>query len=246
MKKSVSLLAALGLTVSLAGAFSVQAESPEQSLEDVVLEEQAKTEASSIDESTLREHSDIDRGIFDVGSQDIVTISSDGLFDIDSPALGIQLYPAYGWLVFTQDLGLQFDQYYLTFSDPVGIAKELVNEGKHLFMVDYDFQNAIYIQYSDDALGKVIGNAANLSQDDEATVLKLVSSMYFGGQNVKPVTIGDYRYYSFADTDNGFYVYETYVNGICVDIYLENFYGQAPEDYILEDLESMLSDISFY
>ena len=51
--------------------------------------------------------------------------------------------------------------------------------------------------------------------------------------------------YHFPDATGASHVYETYVNGICVDVMVNNIDGSACEETVLEDVESMLSEIKF-
>lgn len=243
MKKySFVTVAALAAVLTAAAPAKAQ-EKPD--LDSVTVEEQKKAEGNPFSADDFNKTDESQRGIFDIGSTDEVTIAGDGLYDIRTSLLSCEVYPPFGWLCVTQDFALQFDTFNTIYQDPLAAAKEMVGEGMHLFMIDYSFDYSVELYFSEDSIGKVIQNSLDLDEEDENTAVSILTRMYFPNREVLPVTLGNYRFYHFPDATGASHVYETYVNGICVDVMVNNIDGSACEETVLEDVESMLSEIKF-
>ena len=241
-KKSIlsSLLFAAALAVSVPVSAQEQLD-----FNSVTIEEHNKKGDNIFSSEDFNKSDESERGIFDIGSTDEVTIAGDGLYDIRSSLLSFQVYPPFGWLCVTQDFALQFDTFNPIYRDPLEAAKEMVADGMHLFLIDYSFEHSIEVYFGEDSIEKIIKNSADLNEEDENMAVSILNKMYFPGSDVSPVSLGSNRFYHFSDSTGVRHAYETYVNGICVDVIVQSIDGTACEKIVLEDVESMLSEMNF-
>ena len=235
MRKKIlcALAAVLASTLFFAGAASAGT----LDLSDVKVEEKGK---GGINEENLR-RTDPEKGIFDNGSMDLVTIDSDGLFHVQTHGLSTSFYPGFGWFCFTQDLEAQLEDYLLIYNDPVGAIKDMIERDVHYSLVNSDFTTCIEIAIYEDALGGIVGTLSDLSPSDKAAVSLLLSTSAFPGFEVSEEVLGNETYYCVKAPDGHVVVFETYVKGVCVDVCVYSLSGTVT-DTDLEEARMMLGD----
>ena len=185
-----------------------------------------------------------DKGIFETGSTDIVEIDDSGVFNVKTEKLDTTLYPPFGWVCLTQDVGSQFAEYATLIKDPMSMAQEMVESGTHYTLISPDFHLMTEFRIvEDDYIGAIIDNSSYLTGEDEQTICSYLETNCFSGEKIAAKTIGPHRYYSIVVEEEGaayMTIYETYVNKCCIDVvtYAVDENGITDED--LEEIEYML------
>ena len=188
--------------------------------------------------------SDAEKGIFDLGSTDVVTCFN-GEFSINTGMLKVTIYPPFGWICLTQDLGQQLDLYTTIFNDPTAIVQSLIQDGTHALLFDSTWNYTCELKIFQDSISSLVGNSSGLSSTDEAVILEHIKNNCFNDcTEATAHTFGNNRFYKFVFAGGTSTLYETYVNSVCVDFYVySNDYSVLGDD-ICTDVEYMLSDFS--
>ena len=187
---------------------------------------------------------DAEKGIFDLGSTDVVSYSN-GEYSIDSELLDVTVLPPFGWLCFTQDLGQQLDLYTALFNDPSAVVQSLIQDGTHALMIDSTFNYTCELRLVEDNIGALVGNSADLSSTDETVILDYIKDACFTDcTEAAAGTYGNNRFYKFVFDGGTCVLYETYINSVCVDFYLYSNDGTAVGDDMCSDVEYMLADFT--
>lgn len=185
-----------------------------------------------------------ERGIFDTGSTDVVTITEDGRYNVQADGLNMIMYPPFGWLCVTQDMAQQLELFTLLYVDPVASATGMVEDNTHFVLVDSGVTRAMEIHTYSDSFSKVIGNSNDLSASDEAVVLNTLRDVSYTGSDASTMTLGENRYYRFVDPSGQAVYYETYVNSVLIQCICFSIDSTPLTSTDLTDFELALADFS--
>ena len=236
-KKLVAAITILSLTLSMGlNAFA-------DGLDLSGVESAPKNTNNSVNSDDFKS-GDAEKGIFDLGSTDVVTYSN-GEYSIDTELLDMTVYPPFGWICLTQDLGQQLDLYTALFNDPSAVVQSLIQDGTHALLVDSTFNYTCELRLFEDNIGTLVGNSSDLSETDEAIILEYIKGNGFTDcTEAAADTFGNNRFYKFVFAEGTCVLYETYINSVCVDFYLYSNDGSVLGDDICTDVEYMLADFS--
>ncbi len=185
-----------------------------------------------------------ERGIFDTGSTDVVTITEDGRYEVQADGLNMNMYPPFGWMCLTQDISQQLELFTLVYNDPLAAATDMVEKNSHFVLINSGVTRGMEIYTYSDALSKIIVNSNDLSVSDETLILDTLQSVSYTGYDAEAMTLGGNRYYKFTDPSGQIACYETYVNSMMIQCVCFSIDSTLLTEADLTDLELALADFS--
>ena len=187
---------------------------------------------------------DAEKGIFDLGSTDVVTCSN-GVYSIATDLISVDVYPPFGWICLTQDLGQQLDLYTSIFKDPTAVVQHMIEGNTHAFLLDSSWNYNCELRLYQDSISALVGNSSSLSSADEAVILEHIKANCFSDcTEATADTYGSNRFYKFVFGGGKDVLDETYVNSVCIDFYIYADDQSVIGDDICTDVEYMLADFS--
>ena len=185
-----------------------------------------------------------EKGIFDLGSTDVVTYS-DGVYTISTSEITVNVYPPFGWYCLTQDLSQQLDLYTAIFKDPTGVVQHMIEGNTHALMLDSSWNYNCELRIYQDSISALVGDSSSLSSVDESIILNHIKENCFSDcTDATADTYGSSRFYKFVFAGGTSVLYETYVNSVCIDFFIYADDNSVIGSDICSDVEYMLGDFS--
>ncbi len=168
---------------------------------------------------------------------DVVTISSDGVYTVESEQLRYTMPGILGWSIYTQDVARQLDQYAAV---GIEIAEAMIRDGTHLIAV-YDDPSMlqILVSESDIGLARYVRSMRDLGEDDRRTLIALCACLSL--ENPRLVTIDGLCWVRSENflASKRLVVYSTIVDGHPVALYVYNVNSDTLDDEALYAMDRL-------